>query len=133
MSKINIDVAKLNSIINHAFDVAVEAQDEAFQNAIASDIWEWPRETLRNNGDLVTSPRNIIDEEELIDSLVISRTANAAQFTWESDHAAIVHDGATTKNGTELPARPWTKIGLEECDAAGIMQQQLNKLLLKDS
>ena len=129
MSNIKIDLNKLNSIINQAFDVTVEAQGEAFQDAIASDIWEWPRETLRQNGDLVKSPRDIYDTGELCDSLVISRTANAAEYTWESDHATIVHDGATTKNGTELPARPWTRVGLEECDAAEIMQQQLNKLL----
>ncbi|MHC5779694.1 hypothetical protein [Nostoc sp.] len=129
MSKISIDQSKLNSIINRAFDVVVEAQGDAFQSAIAANIWEWPRETLRHNKDLVGSPRDIYDIGELYDSLVISRTANAAEYTWEADYAAIVHDGATTKNGTELPARPWTKVGLEECDAAGIMQQQLDKLL----
>lgn len=129
MSKINIDLNKLNSAINKAFDLVVEVQGEAFQNAIASDIWEWPRETLRQNGDLVSSPRDIYDTGELYDSLVIARSANAAEYTWEADHAAIAHDGATTKNGTELPGRPWTKVGLEECDAAGVMQQQLNKLL----
>ncbi|HYW17714.1 MAG TPA: hypothetical protein VE956_00120 [Nodularia sp. (in: cyanobacteria)] len=129
MGKINIDLNKLNSAINRAFDLAVEAQGEAFQNALASDIWEWPRETLRQNSDLVSSPRDIYDTGELYDSLVISRTANAAEYTWEADYAAIVHDGATTKSGTELPARPWTKVGLEECDAVGIMQQQLNKYL----
>lgn len=129
MSKINIDLNKLNSAINKAFDVVVEAQAEAFQNAIAADIWEWPRETVRSNGETVGSPRDRVDSEELIDSLVISRSANAADYTWESDHAAIVHDGATLQNGTELPGTPWTKVGLEECDAAGIMQRQLNKLL----
>ncbi|MEH2393874.1 MAG: hypothetical protein V7K21_20145 [Nostoc sp.] len=129
MSKININQSKLNSIINRAFDVAAEAQGEAFQNAITSDIWEWPRETLRQNSDLVGSPRDIYDTGGLYDSLVISRTTGAAEYTWEVDYAAIVHDGATTKNGTELPARPWTKVGLEKCDAAGIMQQQLDKSL----
>ncbi|MEH2384898.1 MAG: hypothetical protein V7K14_03705 [Nostoc sp.] len=129
MSKISIDQSKLNSAINKAFDVVVEVQGEAFQNALMDDIWEWPRETLRQNSDLVGSPRDIYDTGELYDSLVIARSANAAEYTWESDHAAIAHDGATTKNGTELPARPWTKVGLEECDAAGIMQQQLDKLL----
>ncbi|MBN3875197.1 hypothetical protein [Nostoc sp. JL23] len=129
MPNINFDSNKLNSIINKAFDVAVDALADSFQNVIASDIWKWPRETLRQNGDLVSSPRDIYDTGELYDSLVIARSANAAEYTWESDHAAIAHDGATTKNGTELPARPWTKVGLEECDAAGIMQKQLNKLL----
>jgi hypothetical protein len=38
MGKINIDLNKLNSVINHAFDVIIEVQGEAFQNAIASDI-----------------------------------------------------------------------------------------------
>lgn len=129
MSKINIDQSKLNSIINRAFDVAVEAQGEAFQKALVDDRWEWPRETRRHNSDLVGSPRDIYDTGELYDSLVISRTLGAAEYTWEADYATIVHDGATTKNGTELPARPWTKVGLEECDAVGIMQQQLDKLL----
>ncbi|MFB2768580.1 hypothetical protein ACE1AT_04715 [Pelatocladus sp. BLCC-F211] len=129
MSKINIDISKINNAINQAFDVAVEAQGEAFQNAIASEIWEWSRQTVRKNGDIVESPRDAVDQEELIDSLVVSRTTNAAEYTWEADHAAIVHDGATTKNGTELPARPWTKVGLKECDPAKIMQQQINKLL----
>ncbi|MEH2033380.1 MAG: hypothetical protein V7K67_27795 [Nostoc sp.] len=129
MGKISIDLNKLDSVINRAFDVVVEVQGEAFQNALLSDIWEWPRETFRQNKDLVGSPRDIYDTGELYDSLVISRTANAAEYTWEADYAAIVHDGATTKNGTELPARPWTHVGLEECNATEIMQQQLNKYL----
>ena len=129
MGKINIDQSKLNSIINRAWDVVVEAQGEAFQNAIASPVWEWPRETLRQNSDLVGSPRDIYDTGELYDSLVISRSANAADYSWYADYAAIVLDVPTTTIGTELPARPWTKVGLEECDAADIMQKQLNKYL----
>jgi hypothetical protein len=129
MANIKIDLSKINSAINRAFDVAVEAQKDAFQDAIASDIWEWERKTVRRNGETVGSPRDSVDTGELYDSLVISRNANAAEYTWDADHAAIVHDGATTKNGTDLPARPWTKVGIEECDAAEIMQRQLNKLL----
>ncbi|MFN6572409.1 hypothetical protein [Dendronalium sp. ChiSLP03b] len=129
MSKININKSKLDSIINKAFDVVVEAQGEAFQNAIASDIWDWPRETVRSNGETVGSPRDRVDSEELIDSLVVSRTANAAEYEWEAPHATAVHDGATLQDGTELPGTPWTEVGLQECDAAGIMQRQLNKLL----
>ena len=128
-ANIKIDLSKINSAINRAFDVAIEAQKDAFQDAIASDIWEWERETMRRNGEKVTSPRDIVDTGELYDSLVISRNTNTAQYTWKADHATIVHDGATTKNGTDLPARPWTKVGIEECDPVAIMQQQLNKLL----
>ncbi|WP_179072171.1 hypothetical protein [Nostoc sp. C057] len=41
MPNISINSSKLNSIINRAFDVAVDALADSFQNAIASDIWEW--------------------------------------------------------------------------------------------
>jgi hypothetical protein len=129
MSNIKLNAAKLKSAINGAFDVAVEALGDSFQDAIAADIYEWPRETQRSNGEVVGSPRDAVDEEELIDSLVVSRTANSAEYEWQAPHASIVHDGATTKNGTELPARPWTEVALRECDVAEIMQQQLNKRL----
>ncbi|MCC5640636.1 hypothetical protein LC593_33355 [Nostoc sp. CHAB 5844] len=109
--------------------MTAEALADSCQDAIASDIWEWPRQTVRQNSDIVSSPRDIVDTGELYDSLVISRTANSAQLTWDADHAAIVHDGATTTNGTDLPARPWTKQGIEDCDVAEVMQRQLNKLL----
>lgn len=125
----NINIAQINAAINKSFDVAVDALADSCQDAIASDIWEWPRQTVRRNGDVVGSPRDRVDSEELIDSLVITRTANSAELTWEAPHATIVHDGATTTNGTELPGTPWTKVGVENCDVAEVMQRQLNKLL----
>lgn len=126
---IKIDTNKINSVIARSFDVAVEALADSCQGAIADDIWDWPRQTVRRNGDVVDSPRDILDTGELYDSLVISRKTNAADLTWEADHASIVHDGAFTKSGTELPARPWTKIGVEQVDLAQAMQNQVNKLL----
>lgn len=129
MSKIKLDLSKLNFIVNQAFDVTVEVQGEAFQEAIADDIWDWPRQTVRSNGETVGSPRDRVDEADLYDSLIISRSANAAEYTWDSDHAAIVHDGATLPSGTDLPGTPWTKVGLENCDAADVMQRELNRRL----
>ncbi|MBD2489033.1 hypothetical protein [Aulosira sp. FACHB-615] len=125
----NINISQINAAIAKSFDVAVDALADSCQNALADDIWDWPRQTVRRNGDVVGSPRDRVDSEELIDSLVISRSANAAELTWEADHAAIVHDGATTQNGAELPGTPWTKVGIENCDVAEVMQRQLNKLL----
>ncbi len=126
---IKIDTNKINNAITKSFDTAVEALADSCQEAIASEVWEWPRQTLRQNSDIVGSPRDIVDTGKLYDSLVISRRADAAELTWEAPHATIVHDGATTKNGGELPARPWTKRGIEDCDVAEVMQKQLNKLL----
>ena len=126
---IEIDRNKIDRAINRAFDTALEALADSCQDAISSEVWEWPRATLRQNSDIVSSPRDIVDTGELYDSLRISRTANAAALTWGVDYGTAVHDGATAKNGTELPARPWTQAGIENCNTAEIMQRQLNKLL----
>ena len=38
------------------------------QDSIQSPIWNWPRHTLRKSGDLVGSPRDIVDLGGLINS-----------------------------------------------------------------
>jgi hypothetical protein len=40
-----------------------------------------------------------------------------ATLTWSADHAALVHEGATLKNGTELPARPWVDETVQQFNA----------------
>ena len=40
-----------------------------------------------------------------------------ATLTWSADHAAIVHEGATLQNGTELPARPWVDESVQRFNA----------------
>ena len=42
------------------------------QDSIQSPIWNWPRYTLRKSGDLVGSPRDIVDLGGLINSYSIS-------------------------------------------------------------
>jgi hypothetical protein len=115
----NIDIDKINKIITSAFDETIEALSEAYDDAI----------THRKNGEVVGTPRNIIDTEELIDSKIIIRQGNSAFFEWEAEHAAIVHDGATLQTGSDIPARPWTELAAERFDASEFMSKKLNKSL----
>lgn len=39
-----------------------------------------------------------------------------ATFFWSTPYVVYVHEGATLRNGTELPARPWTTIARQEFD-----------------
>jgi len=126
---LKLDLSRVNRAISKAFDVVVDAQEKAFNDAIVDEIWEWTRPTDRSNGETVTSPRDIVDSGELLDSLEVARSANEAEFTWTVDYAIYVQYGVTLKNGTVLPARDWVALGVAECDRAKIMQQQINKLL----
>ena len=49
-----------------------------------------------------------------------------AVFSWNVPYAAVVHEGATQKNGGIIPARPWTKAAIAEFDFDGTMQALTN-------
>lgn len=129
MAEIRIDAQKLNGAINRAFDNTVDRMSQAFDDAIAAQIYDWPRPTKRKSGKTVTSPRDIIDTGALLESKAITRSANAAEFSWDVNHAIAVHEGATLRSGTELPARPWTEVALEEVNPVEVFQQELERRL----
>ena len=41
----------------------------------------------------------------------------SAIYTWNAPYAATVHEGATLRNGTILPPRPWVDRAVEKIDA----------------
>lgn len=51
-----------------AFIAMSEGYGAACQANIEDTRWAWPRTTIRRNGDVVTSPRDIVDTEELKNS-----------------------------------------------------------------
>lgn len=43
-------------------------------------------------------------------------TPSTAVYEWPVDYAAVVHNGATLRNGGKIPARPWTVRARQELD-----------------
>jgi len=41
---------------------------------------------------------------------------STAVYEWSVDYAAVVHNGATLRNGGKIPARPWTVRARQEMD-----------------
>lgn len=130
ITKVKIDKQKINRILSKAFTEAVEQLVIDSQSTIADDRWEWPRQTKRRNGDVVGSPRDIVDTAQLFDSLVVSQQGNKAELTWEAPYAVIAHEGATTKNGTEIPARRWVDATIQETTAGKVFERGVAKQLM---
>lgn len=99
--------------------------NSAFQDALGSKVWNWPRTTIRQGtlrrdgtrgkGFTVGSPRNIVDASTLKASNSFQITGNLCTFRWSVDYATAVHDGANihpygdkSRPLVNLPARPWT-------------------------
>lgn len=105
----------------HAFDAATDAYDKANRKVI-SDARDWGSgfgTTHRRNGEVVVGGyRNIVDLENLAQSQKVEPIGDGkARFSWDGNGetpAAIVHEGATLQNGTQLPARRWTRISAIE-------------------
>lgn len=57
------------TFINFAFSLGF-----AFQDAIEAPIWYWPNFTVRSSGNIVGSPRDIVDTGALRDSQTIEFT-----------------------------------------------------------
>ncbi len=123
--QVNIDVAgKSQQAAQAAARVVFPELNSAFQDAIGSPVWQWPRETVRGStyrrdgtrtpGKVVGSPRNIVDLGTLRASNYFSVNGTMGTFRWGVGYATAVHYGANIhpwgdKTRTvNLPARPWT-------------------------
>ena len=54
--------------LQRAFRDTAQTYNREMQKAIASRIWDWPRRTVRKSGEVVGSPRDIVDTGNLLDS-----------------------------------------------------------------
>jgi hypothetical protein len=122
-------IAKLNGAIDKAFKATVNQYAESCQDAIEAPIWDWDGYTLRKNGDLVGSPRDIVDEGELRDSQQEPQySGDTALIEWTAEHATNVWTGLDDQ-GNPRPARPWTEEAAQNTDFESIMAEVLRREL----
>lgn len=109
---------QLRGINRRTFELAMDWADTNFDQQMADEKWQWTnKRTRRKNGQVVGTPRDIIDTGMLLQSKQRIPVSNSVtDFIWDDEKAELVHDGATLKNGTRYPARPWTEPVLQEID-----------------
>jgi len=116
---------KLAAIVQKEFVVLIDRYQASFNPS----AWNWPRETNRRVG-TVGSPRNIVDIGTLKQSFAYSSpNPYALEARWSADYATAVHEGARLRNGTILPARPWTDAVRGTVQASGIKPYPLGDRL----
>ena len=135
--RVSIDVAgKSQRAAEAAARIVFPELNSAFQDAIGSPVWQWPRETVRGStyrsdgtrtpGKVVGSPRNIVDLGTLRASNSFRISGTMGTFRWAVGYATAVHYGANIhpwgdKTRTvNLPARPWTDAVLGKILVPGI-------------
>ena len=114
---INWNLGKQLAIESFDEMVGEFAQEINFQ--IEDDKWTWPRETVRKNGTVVGSPRDIVDTGELKNSQFIEDVSDVYKVVgYTADHAALVHEGYQIERNdgtvTDVPARPFIDTAIED-------------------
>ena len=110
---------EIPSELGEAFYRANEVLGRAFQSEVTANKWQWPNPP---------SPRDIVDTGNLRQSYSGERTRErgdpAFDHAWNTEYAMAVHEGAVLKNGTKLPARPWTEKPLD----TGVLERAFDAL-----
>ena len=124
------ELRQLRGINSRTFQRAMDWADKDFDQQMASEKWplsgDWPNTTRRKNGEVVGSPRDIIDTGALLQSKQRETISSSiTEFIWKDDVAEGVHDGMVAKSGKRLPARPWTEPTLDDID--GIINTMINR------
>ena len=110
------------------------AQEINFQ--IEDTKWNWPRETVRKNGSVVGSPRDIVDKGDLKNSQFIEDVSDVYKVIgYTADHAALVHEGYQIERNdgtvTDIPARRFIDTAIEDYNPieaySEILKEKLNE------
>ena len=104
--------------------------ESAMTRSFAVEEWDWDRATVRQNGDTVTTPRNIDDLEQLSRSQYTAKVSpSETEIGWTAGHATHVYNGARRIDGTMMTPRPWTTLAIAGDANAPIEYQRSNALL----
>lgn len=134
--------AALRAVTEQAFAAVAGDLTGRFDAAVSGNHWPWPDSTPRFGGSrdlesaadnwntyttgsgtgkkprsVANSPRSIVDSGDLKQSrdFSLNRAALTANWSWNVDYAAAVHEGAyinpfgNRNKIVQLPARPWTE------------------------
>jgi hypothetical protein len=119
-----------------SFDEMVDefAQEINFQ--IEDTKWAWPRETVRKNGSVVGSPRDIVDKGDLKNSQFIEDVSDVYKVVgYTAEHAPLVHEGYEIERNdgavTDVPARRFIDTAIEDYNPieaySEILKEKLNE------
>lgn len=125
-----IDRSKVRAAVKITLADTIGQADLAFRIAIEKPQYEWNGDTLRQNGTLVSSPRNIVDSGYLKNTQIYGAIDDFHyQFRWGADYAALNHEGGWSFfNGIKYyhNPRPWTQYGIKGDATAPIRYQYPN-------
>ena len=108
---LRINLGNIERALTRAFTETSEGLEQHLVGMFDDPVWGWPNQTKRQNGQVVGSPRNIVDGGDLRGSQTLEFPAvGVASLEWSVPYASSVFLGG----GPNLPARNLPLLGLRE-------------------
>ena len=114
--KVKINRAKIGNRAQEALDAYAKELDVILDRQFTDEKWNWPRRTLRSNGQWAEKTRDIIDTGRLMNSKIgptkggLGANYASRKWIWDTPYAqAVLY---ATGSG-HLP-RNWVKASLDE-------------------
>jgi hypothetical protein len=108
-----IDINGILAAVDSAWAEEVKEIDMAMVEAISDERHRWPNQTLRQNGEIAGSPRDIVDTGGMLGSQYKNTIMpGEVKFGWTEDNPELNHNGGmSTYNGHRYyhTPRPWTQ------------------------
>jgi hypothetical protein len=106
-------------LVIEGFEEVVSELAQEITYQIRDPKWQWPRETRRQNGMIVGSPRDIVDTKELKNSQFVNDVSDTYKVVgYAAPHAPYVHEGYEIERAdgeiTDVPARPFIDTAVED-------------------
>jgi hypothetical protein len=117
---------RFDKAVGDALAATVAEFEQALISAISEAVYFWPGETLRQNGQTVSSPRDIIDSGRFRDSQRATRISlRRWEIAWEVAYAVIILLGFQGVAGNSQPGRDWIAYALSNIDLSKVFSEEL--------
>ena len=127
------DINRILAAVDGAWAEEMREVEGAMVEAIDSPRYEWPNQTIRANGEVVSSPRNIVDSGRMRDSQYKNTITSAeTEFGWSEDDPELNHNGGMNSyNGHRYyhTPRPWTQHAIRGDSEAPLEYQRADAIL----
>lgn len=128
----NKDIGRklVEKILIPAFEKTVENAFLEFRVTIESEIFYWDRITRRTNGDIVYTPRDIVDTGTFLNSQYIEKDSPTRYIIgWRAEYASTILTGQDRSDGTRMPGRNWVAKTFDRWSMGESFQDNIKKRL----
>ena len=117
------NIKKLKSLNQLAFHKTADRFSDSLDESIEADVYEWDRITHRKSGEIVGTPRNVVDTGYLKDTRYEVSQVGSREYIYPADYAQEALEEHLTGEG-----KNWIEVTIDSHNWAEVYREEWKKL-----